>query len=144
MPESVIQVENLIKRYGDVEAVRGVSFSVEEGEVFGLLGPTAPAKPPPSKFSKACALSTAAESRSAASIRNAMPSNSRTKSARAAIHVPARQLKTFEALQLFASFYSRAAIPKNCSSASGWKKSANTFYSKLSGGQKQRLASPWP
>src|SRR3981081_1242780 len=39
MAELVLQVENLVKRYGDVEAVRGVSFAVEEGEVFGLLGP---------------------------------------------------------------------------------------------------------
>ncbi len=36
MANSILQVENLVKRYGDVEAVRGVSFAVEEGEVFGL------------------------------------------------------------------------------------------------------------
>ena len=35
----VIQVEGLYKNYGAVEALRGVSFEVEEGEVFGLLGP---------------------------------------------------------------------------------------------------------
>src|SRR5262249_20794749 len=38
MANPILQVENLVKRYGEVEAVRGVSFSVEEGEVFGLLG----------------------------------------------------------------------------------------------------------
>lgn len=33
-----VQVDGLLKRYGDVEAVRGISFSVRPGEVFGLLG----------------------------------------------------------------------------------------------------------
>ena len=37
-------VENIVKKYGDFEAVKGVSFSVAEGEIFGLLGPTAPAR----------------------------------------------------------------------------------------------------
>jgi ABC-2 type transport system ATP-binding protein len=36
---SAIRVRELRKRYGDVEALRGIDFEVERGEVFGLLGP---------------------------------------------------------------------------------------------------------
>jgi len=40
----IVQVDDLRKRYGDIEAVRGISFSVEPGEVFGLLGPNGAGK----------------------------------------------------------------------------------------------------
>jgi ABC-2 type transport system ATP-binding protein len=44
VPEPAITVRDLRKSYGDVEAVRGISFDVERGEVFGLLGPNGAGK----------------------------------------------------------------------------------------------------
>lgn len=41
---NIINAENLIKRFGDFEAVRGVSFAVKAGECFGLLGPNGAGK----------------------------------------------------------------------------------------------------
>ncbi len=44
MSSSVIQVKNLVKRYGDRIAVNGADLSVLEGEIFGLLGPNGAGK----------------------------------------------------------------------------------------------------
>lgn len=41
---SIISVKNLTKKYGDFEAVKGISFDVYEGEIFGLLGPNGAGK----------------------------------------------------------------------------------------------------
>jgi ABC-2 type transport system ATP-binding protein len=43
-PTPAIAVENIVKRYGSFEAVKGVSFEVADGEIFGLLGPNGAGK----------------------------------------------------------------------------------------------------
>ena len=40
----MIRVENLVKRFGEIEAVAGISFHVRKGEVFGFLGPNGAGK----------------------------------------------------------------------------------------------------
>ena len=44
MTRTIIQVKDLHKTYGDFEAVKGISFDVHEGEIFGLLGPNGAGK----------------------------------------------------------------------------------------------------
>src|SRR5580700_9625769 len=44
MGEGIISVSELVKRYGDVTAVDGISFAVKEGDFFGFLGPNGAGK----------------------------------------------------------------------------------------------------
>lgn len=44
MSEKIIVVKDLRKRYGDREVVKGISFEVEKGEIFGILGPNGAGK----------------------------------------------------------------------------------------------------
>lgn len=44
MRKTIISVKNLIKNYGNFQAVKGISFDVMEGEIFGLLGPNGAGK----------------------------------------------------------------------------------------------------
>nr|WP_263862444.1 ATP-binding cassette domain-containing protein [Peribacillus tepidiphilus] len=45
--DEIIQVKNLVKKYGDFTAVKGIEFEVHKGEVFGLLGPNGAGKTTP-------------------------------------------------------------------------------------------------
>ncbi|HTQ62854.1 MAG TPA: ABC transporter ATP-binding protein [Candidatus Solibacter sp.] len=141
MPNSILQVENLIKRYGDVEAVRGVSFSVEEGEVFGLLGPNGAGKTSTVEILEGlrdldggrvsvCGLDPQRDSQALRhEIGAALQSTS----------LPDK-LRVMEALRLFSGFYKRRRSPEELLKRFGLEEKRNTFYSELSGGQKQRLA----
>jgi ABC-2 type transport system ATP-binding protein len=141
MANSILQVENLVKRYGDVEAVRGVSFAVEQGEVFGLLGPNGAGKtstvevleglrvPDGGKIS-VCGLD---PQENPIALKNEIGATLQATS------LPDK-LRVAEAIRMFAGFYKYSRNVDDLLRRFGLEEKRNAFYGDLSGGQKQRLA----
>ena len=44
MPQSMVHMENMVKRYGDLTALNHLELDIREGEIFGLLGPNGSGK----------------------------------------------------------------------------------------------------
>ncbi len=138
---NVIEVTDLTKRYGGRTAVDSVSFSVEEGEIFGILGPNG--------AGKTTTVESIAGLRSpdGGSIRvlGMDPRRDRDR-LRSLVGVQLQEselpdrMTVAEAVELFASFYERPADPAALIEDLGLSEKRDTAYRHLSGGQKQRLS----
>jgi ABC-2 type transport system ATP-binding protein len=139
--EPIIQVENLYKSYGAVQALRGISFRVEEGEAFGLLGPNGAGKTttveilegmrtPDGGLARVCGLD---PERSGEKFKETIGAVLQSTSLPDKIRVQ-------EAIDLFANFYRDRADTDDLLKRFQLDEKRTAFYSQLSGGQKQRLA----
>jgi len=139
--DPIIQVEGLYKSYGAVEALRGVSFTVEQGEVFGLLGPNGAGKTTTVEILEGMRT----PDRGVARVGGLDPekSGSAFKEKIGAVlqstSLPDK-LRVKEAIDLFANFYRHRANTDDLLRRFQLEEKRNAFYSQLSGGQKQRLA----
>jgi ABC-2 type transport system ATP-binding protein len=138
---SVISVRGLRKSYGDFEAVRGIDFEVEAGEVFGLLGPNGAGKTTTVEILEGLRPRSGGE----VSVLGYDP-GVQVRELKDRIGVSLQhtnlpeKIKVFEALELFASFYTRTTNPNQLMDRLKLNEKRESYYSKLSGGQKQRVA----
>ncbi len=136
----VIEVQNLMKHYGAVQAVRGVSFQVARGEVFGMVGPNGAGK----TTTIECIEGLRRPDRGTIRVLGMDPIR-QGRSLRQRIGVQLQQtalpdrLKVGEACDLFAAFYERSVPWEPLLEQFGLADKRNTYVSRLSGGQRQRL-----
>ena len=139
--DSAIYVRGLRKSYDGFEAVKGIDFEVQAGEVFGLLGPNGAGKTTTVEILEGIRPRSSGEVR----VLNFDPDRQKnTLKDRIGVCLQATNLpdkiKVREAMSLFAAFYTRTvdgdALLKRLQL---WEKK-DAHYEKLSGGQKQRLA----
>jgi ABC-2 type transport system ATP-binding protein len=138
---SAISVHGLRKNYGDFEAVRGIDFEVNAGEVFGLLGPNGAGKTTTVEILEGLR----PRSHGDVSVLGYDPGvqvrqlKDRIGVCLQATNLP-EKIKVHEALSLFAAFYSRNVDNGKLLERLQLTDKRDEYYSKLSGGQKQRVA----
>lgn len=138
---AVIEVRNLHKAYGATVAVDDISFTVAEGEIFGILGPNGAGK----TTTVECVEGVRTPDRGEISVLGLDPRRDRTElTEQLGVQLQESQmpdrLKVAEALDLYSSFYRAPADWRELMEALGLNDKAGTRFKKLSGGQKQRLS----
>lgn len=135
-----IEVHDLYKYYGEIKAADGVSFTVEEGEIFGMVGPNGAGK----TTTIECVEGLRQPDKGQIQVlgldphRHGYQLRERIGIQLQEAALPER-LKVWEALDLFGSFYSRKLKPDFLLEQMGLMEKKLSPFEKLSGGQKQRL-----
>lgn len=141
MAKPIIQVKNLHKKYGDFEAVKGLSFEVLEGEIFGLLGPNGAGKSTTLEI-----IETLREKTSGEVWVDGLNLDKQPNEIKKIIGVQLQTsgyypgLNLVELLELFAGLYNQTIDPLAFLDTVNLRDKAKAKYKDLSGGQKQRFS----
>jgi ABC-2 type transport system ATP-binding protein len=127
--------------YGEFAAVNDVSFSINEGEIFGIIGPNGAGK----TTTVECISGLRVPDSGSIGVYGYSPRKDRD-TIRQFVGVQLQEsqlpprLKVGEAVRLFASFYPNPLDPNGLLESLGIRRVENSAFKKLSGGQKQRLS----
>jgi ABC-2 type transport system ATP-binding protein len=137
----MISVKNLVKSYGDFTAVKGISFEVYEGEIFGLLGPNGAGKSTTLEI-----IETLREKTSGAVWVNGFDLDKAPEEIKKIIGVQLQtagfypNLNLTELIHLFVGLYQSEIDPIELLKKVNLEDKAKSKFKELSGGQKQRFS----
>ena len=141
MKKTIISVKNLKKSYGIFEAVKGISFDVLEGEIFGLLGPNGAGKSTTLEIMETLRQKTSGEV-----IVDGMDLDKEPNKIKKIIGVQLQTsgfypgLNLLELIELFAGLYNQPVDTMGLLELVNLTDKAKSKYKQLSGGQKQRFS----
>jgi len=141
MQNIIISVKNLVKNYGFFEAVKGISFDVMEGEIFGLLGPNGAGKSTTLEIMETLRPKTSGEV-----IVNGLNLDKQPDDIKKIIGVQLQTsgfypgLNLLELIALFAGLYNQSVEPMELLKLVNLADKAKNKYKEMSGGQKQRFS----
>ena len=136
-----IVVKDLKKSYGEIRAVDGISFEVEDREIFGILGPNGAGKTTTLEM-----IETIREPDSGEILVNGMHARKDARSIKEIIGVQLQttvffdNLTVWETIDLFASFYHNHIDTDSLLELVGLKEKAGAMLDELSGGQHKRVS----
>jgi ABC-2 type transport system ATP-binding protein len=139
--KTIISVKHLTKKYGDFEAVKGISFEVKEGEIFGLLGPNGAGKSTTLEIIETLRDKTGGQvtvdgfdlDKNPEEIKKIIGVQLQTSG-----YYPG--LTLVELIQLFGGLYNQEVYPLELLDMVNLRDKAKAKFKELSGGQKQRFS----
>src|SRR5688572_21013305 len=141
MDQIIISVDNLVKNYGNFQAVKGISFEVYEGEIFGLLGPNGAGKSTTLEI-----IETLREKTSGQVIVDGLNLDKQPNEIKKIIGVQLQTsgyypgLNLVQLVDLFCGLYNREVDPFELLDKVNLRDKAKAKFKDLSGGQKQRFS----